>query len=79
MDVSQILAELKNERKQVALRLVALSRAVKILRRLRGPIHHAKITTSNVAANRSRGRKAWATRVRNQKKKLALVRGKVAA
>jgi len=80
MDVQSILADLKKERQQTAMRLVALSRAVKILRKLRTPMHGAKLTMRpSVAANRVRGRKAWATRMRNQRAKLSIMRGKKAA
>jgi hypothetical protein len=79
MDVSQILAELKAERKQTAARLVALSHALKILRRLRAPMHHAKVTTSSVAANSRRGKLAWKTRMRNQREKLSVMNHKRAA
>lgn len=81
MDVAQILAELKHERKQTAARLVALSHAVKTLRRLRGVgTRGATLTMKpSVAANRLRGRKAWATRMKNQRAKLAVLRSKKAA
>lgn len=82
MDVSQILASLKQERKQAAgeylaalKRFEALNRAVKVLRR--APMNHAKDST--VAANRRRGRKAWRTRLKNQKHKLHVMKSRKAA
>jgi hypothetical protein len=78
MDIQSILGDLKKEKMETASRLVALSRAIRSLRNLRAPKHSAKVTTSSVAANRIRGRKAWRTRVKNQKAKMALVRSKAA-
>jgi hypothetical protein len=82
MDVSQILATLKSEKKATAARLVALTRAVKILRKLRGGetvITKTDNNYSTVAANRRRGKLAWRTRMRNQKAKLSVMKSKRAA
>jgi hypothetical protein len=80
MDVQSILAELKHEQKETRQKLAGLNRALKVLRTLRGPMHGATLTTKpSIAANRKRGRKAWLTRMRNQREKLSVMKTKRAA
>ena len=76
--LQSIIFGLKQERFAHLQQVKAINRALTSLRWLRAPMHAAKVTASSVAANRVRGRKAWRTRVKNQKKKLALVRSKAA-
>ena len=80
MDLAEILKSIGDERKQMAARLIVLARAARILKKLRAPMHHAKVSLSpSVAQNRIRGRKAWKTRLKNQREKLSILRAKRAA
>jgi hypothetical protein len=81
MDVSTIVSGLKAEKKEHAQQVVLISRVLRIFRRLRSaPRRDVKQTMRpSVAANRLRGRKAWQTRMRNQRAKLSVMKSKRAA